>query len=121
MTCCGFECFLAKKKCKTLKVESTVAMKINVICLINRHDAVNLPSTEEGLSNYWCQTIWAEKKERLRLFYKDRKFVDSTYNEEVLTSQLEEERKAKCTRHRKTQILYKLAIFYFIFIPVVVV
>ena len=96
-------------------------MKINVICLINRHDAGNLPSTEEGLSN-WCQTIWAEKEERLRLFYKDRKFVDSTRIEEVFTSQLEAELKAKCARHRKTlQILYILAIFYFILIPVVVV
>ena len=85
-------------------------MKINVICLINRHDAANLPSTEEGLTN-WCQTIRAEKEERLRLFYKDRKFVDSTRNEEVLTSQLEEELKTKCARSRKTQILYKLAIF----------
>ena len=87
---------------------------------MNRHDAANLPSTEESLNN-WCQNIWAEKEERLKLFYKDRKFDDSTQNDGGLKGQREAELKANCARYRKAQILYKLAIFYFILIPVVAV
>ena len=88
-------------------------------CHLNRYDAVNLPSAEEGLNN-WCQGIWAKKEERLKSFYKDRQFVDSTTEDKVPAIQRDAAQKVKYARHKRATFLFKVAISYFTSILVVV-
>lgn len=40
---------------------------------IKRHKALDIPISKEGVDN-WCKKVWKEKEERLKQFYKDKKF-----------------------------------------------